>query len=78
MTTTQSCGRVVLDFLGYIEPRLDETDYWCTMPVRLTHSASGFGLEVGPYDLAHDDIKTLWDAIQSYNDAIGPHLKVVK
>jgi hypothetical protein len=68
---TRSCGRVVLDFLGYIEPRIDETDYWCNMPVRLTHTVAGFALEVGPYDLDAADIRKLREAIASYDQAIG-------
>ncbi|GLP83566.1 hypothetical protein [Mycobacterium antarcticum] len=66
-------GRAILDVHGYLEPYIDETDYWVAMPIRLVHSPlAGVGLEVGPYTLAHDDINKLRDAIRSYDDAVGP------
>lgn len=71
--------RVILDFHGYLEPYIDETDGWVSMPVRLVHdTAGGFAIEVGPYKLDICDIRLMQRAIASYYAAAGnPPLKVV-
>ncbi len=73
--------RQVLVELGKIEPSLDEIDGWCTMPLRLSHNASaGLVLEIGPYDLHHEDVNVLREAIRQYDIAIqgGPGLRRIK
>ena len=66
------CARTVIDYLGHIEPRIPETDYWCSMPLRLAYSqAAGFYLELGPYDLDAADILTLRKAIAAHDAATG-------
>lgn len=61
-------GRVILDDLGVIEPHLDETDSWVTMPLRLVHDqAGGLHLECGPYSLDPKDIDRLREAIRQYD-----------
>lgn len=70
---TTDCNRVVLDHLGYVEPRIPETDYWVSMPLRLAHSqACGYYLEVGPYDLDAAGIGVLRRAIAAYDAATRP------
>lgn len=50
-------GRVEIDYLGDIEPAIDEIDSFVVMPVRLVHNAGmGLGLELGPYDLCYSDM----------------------
>lgn len=69
---TAEVGRVVVDHLGYVEPRIDETDDWCSMPLRLAHSqAAGWYLELGPYELDIADILRLREAIAAYDSAVG-------
>ncbi len=64
------CVRTIFDVHGYVEPRVPETDYWVSMPLRLAHSqASGYYIEVGPYDFAADDINRLREAIAAYDRA---------
>lgn len=67
-------GRVVVDELGHLEPRIDETDWWCRMPVRLVISQGiGWSLELGPYELDERDIRQLRAAIAAYDLATrGP------
>lgn len=68
----QHGGRTIIDTLDPIEPFLDETDYWCSMPLRLVHSQlAGVGIELGPYSLDHNDIERLRAAIAVYDDATG-------
>lgn len=63
-SATAQLGRVILDFNGHVEPHIDEVDYWCAMPLRLTHDqGGGFRLECGPYSLSHTDIERLREAI---------------
>lgn len=65
-------GRAIIDYLGCIEPAIDEIDAFCSMPIRLVHNdAMGFGLEVGPYDLGGSDIERLRAAINAYDQAVG-------
>jgi hypothetical protein len=66
------CVRTIFDVFGCVEPRVPETDYWVSMPVRLAHSqAAGYYLEVGPYDLDAADIHRLRQAIAAYDKAVG-------
>jgi hypothetical protein len=65
-------GRVILDFLGCVEPHLPELDDWCAMPVRLVYDqAGGWHLECGPYSLDRCDIEVLRAAIAAYDQAAG-------
>ncbi|WP_137149465.1 hypothetical protein [Mycolicibacterium sp. CR10] len=51
-------GRVILDDLGVIEPYVDETDYWCAMPLRVSHSpTTHVAIEIGPYTIDSRDIE---------------------
>lgn len=69
---TAEFGRTVIDVLPSLEPYVELSDYWCTMPLRLVHSPlSGIGIEVGPYALDHNDIEHLRAAINSYDNAAG-------
>lgn len=71
-TRTDQCNRAVLDHLGYVEPHIEETDGWCSMPVRLVFDqAAGLHLEVGPYDLDAADIDVMRRAIAAYDAAVG-------
>lgn len=75
----EHCGRVILDWLGYIEPHIDETDDWVAMPVRLVHTATGgFGIELGPYSLGTKDIDRLRRAITAYDIATAPNPKAAE
>ena len=68
--------RLVVDYLGVIEPHVDELDSYVSMPLRLVHNAAtGFCLEAGPYDLDHNDIGRLRAAIAAYDDATGNEWK---
>jgi hypothetical protein len=71
-------GRAILDFHGYIEPYVDEMDYWVAMPVRLVHTVDGLGIEIGPYSLDAADIMRLRAAIASYDQATGPTRRAVE
>lgn len=65
-------GRAIVDFLGYVEPHIPETDNWCSMPVRLVYDqAGGFHIELGPYGLDAADVHTLRQAIHAYDLANG-------
>lgn len=64
---TAQLGRVVLEDLGAIEPRVDTLDAYSAMPIRLTHSAGGLCLELGPYDLDDADVARLRAAITAYD-----------
>jgi hypothetical protein len=60
--------RTVIKELGAVEPFIDETDSCITMPLRLSHNAAaGIVLEIGPYDLDHNDVDRLRDAIRAYD-----------
>lgn len=64
--------RTVLENLGVIEPRIDETDSWCAVPLRIVHdAASGVHLELGPYALDPADIERLRAAIERYDAVTG-------
>lgn len=64
--------RTILDYFGVIEPHVDELDNYITMPLRLAHNAAtGFCIEIGPYDLDHNDIDRLRAAIAAYDHAAG-------
>lgn len=66
------CGRTVIDVFSPVEPRIPDTDYWCSMPLRLAYSqAAGWYLELGPYDLDAADIATLRKAIAAYDLAVA-------
>lgn len=68
----QPGGRTIIDTLGHLEPFLDETDYWCSMPLRLVHNQlAGIGIELGPYSLNANDIDQLRAAIAAYDRAAG-------
>ena len=77
---TAEFNRFVMDVFGNIEPRIDETDDWCTMPVRLVHDqAADWHLEIGPYSLDRCDIHRLQAAITAYCHATGDDsMRVVK
>ncbi|WP_137147544.1 hypothetical protein [Mycolicibacterium sp. CR10] len=61
-------GRVVLDDLGLIEPYVDETDYWCSMPLRVSHSpTTHVAIEIGPYTIDSRDIERLREALRVYD-----------
>jgi hypothetical protein len=65
-------GRCIFDTFGDVEPYIEETDSWISMPLRLVHDqASGWHLEVGPYTLGADDIDRLRSAIAGYDAAAG-------
>jgi hypothetical protein len=65
-------GREVLHELGYVEPCIDEVDYWCNMPVRVALSCgNGPEIEFGPYTLGSRDIELLRKAIASYDQVVG-------
>jgi hypothetical protein len=72
--------RTVIEDLGVIEPHIDETDSWITMPIRLSHNAAaGLVLEVGPYDIDHNEVDRLRAAIRAYDTTIsGPTMRRVK
>lgn len=60
-------GRIVIDHLGHIEPRIDETDGWYELPIRLVlNQGVGLCIEVGPYELDEHDIAALAAAIDTY------------
>lgn len=66
-------GRVVVKDLDSITPRIDETDWWCRMPVRLViNQGAGWCLEIGPYEVDEHDIETLRAAIAAYDAAARP------
>lgn len=68
----QPGGRSIIDYLGFLKPYVDETDYWCSMPMRLVHNPlAGFGIEIGPYTLDADDIHRLRKAVAAYELAVG-------
>jgi hypothetical protein len=70
--STEQHGRMIMDTFGHIAARIDETDGWCSMPLRLTHTQGvGWHLELGPYDIAGHDINRLRAAINAYDDATG-------
>jgi len=74
-------GRDVVAELGVIEPRIDETDTWCRVPMRLVYDqAAGLHIELGPYSLDPGDIDRLREAIRRYDIAIagGPGLRRVQ
>lgn len=77
---TTDLNRTVLNTLDPIEPAIDETDTYCTIPIRLVHdTAAGLHLELGPYTIDHTDIERLRNAIHAYDLANhGPTLRRVK
>ncbi|NTY58677.1 hypothetical protein [Mycolicibacterium sphagni] len=74
-------GREVVADLGVIEPRIDETDSWITLPMRLVYDqAGGLHIELGPYAIDQRDIAKLREAIRQYDLANqgGPGLRRVQ
>ena len=70
--TTDDFNRTIADVFGYVEPRIEETDDWVSMPVRLVYDqAAGWHLQVGPYDLDRADIEVMRRAIAAYDAAVG-------
>jgi hypothetical protein len=64
--------RVILDYVGDVEPFIEADDSCSSMPVRVVHDqAAGFHIEVGPYSLFGRDIGVLRDALASYDQATG-------
>ncbi|OBH20800.1 hypothetical protein [Mycolicibacter sinensis] len=64
-------GRQVIVECGYVEPRISETDDWCSLPIRvITDQASGLHIELGPYDLDAADIRDLAGALHAYNQLV--------
>ncbi|MDG5772366.1 hypothetical protein [Mycolicibacterium fortuitum] len=64
--------RVVMDFFGHVEPYMDDTDDWRSMPLRLAHDqVQSWHIELGPYDLDRADIELLRRAIAAYDQAAG-------
>ena len=64
-----------------VEPYIDETDYWCSMPVRVSHApTAGVVIELGPYTpIDPRDIARLRAAIRSWAIANnGPGVRRVK
>ena len=60
---------VLVDTIEPIEPRIPEVDFWCEMPVRISHdTGQGIALEIGPYTLDDSDIDTLRGAIALADD----------
>lgn len=73
--------RVVIGEHGIIEPTIDETDSYCTMPLRLSHNAAaGVIIEIGPYDLDHNDIDRLRELLRAYDTCVngGTTLRRIK
>ncbi|SHS37525.1 Uncharacterised protein [Mycobacteroides abscessus subsp. abscessus] len=69
---TTEYRRTIADYFGYLEPYEDESDSWRSMPLRLTHNtASGWGLECGPFNFDGRDINRLREAIAAYDRATG-------
>ena len=61
-------GRDIIAELGVIEPHIDETDEFVTLPMRLVfHQAAGIHIEIGPYSLSELDIEQLREAIRQYD-----------
>jgi hypothetical protein len=73
-------GRVTLAEHGAIEPYVPETDNYCALPLRVTHSpTSGVTIELGPYNLDHQDIARLRDALRQYSIAQhGPTIRRIQ
>ena len=71
--------RTVLSEHEPLEPYIDETDDWCTMPLRVTHNPdNGVVLELGPYTLDRCDVEQLREAIRSFDIANnGPKIRVI-
>lgn len=66
-------GRLVIDDqLAPIEPFIEETDWYVTMPIRLVYDqGSALHLEIGPYSMCKTDIERLRAAITAYDKAQG-------
>lgn len=63
-------SRHIIDVLPPVEPYITELDSWVALPVRLAYSqASGFYLELGPYDLDRADIEVMRRAVAAYDAA---------
>ena len=63
-------GRMIMDTFGFVEPRIEETDSWVSMPLRLVHDQiASWHLECGPYDFDRCDIEALRAAIAGYDSA---------
>jgi len=58
-------GREVIDE-KWIEPAVDETGEWITMPVRTVFDSTGPRFEIGPYSLTESDIATLHNALLTH------------
>jgi hypothetical protein len=59
--------RMVVEEHGVIEAHIDESDSYCSMPIRLTPNAAGLQLEIGPYDLDPQDVARLRAALTAYD-----------
>ena len=64
-------GRVVIAEYGLLQPRIDETDWWCAMPLRLAIGDPGLVLEIGPYSLDEQEVARLQAALSAYGRAAG-------
>lgn len=54
--------------------RVDETDEWVNLPVRIVYvddGLSGFVLEIGPYSVSGDDATKLINALSHYGHLSG-------
>ena len=71
-TSDSRFNRIIIDSFGSVEPYVEETDSWISMPVRLIHDdAGGFQLEVGPYSFSRADVDRLHWAIAGFEAAAG-------
>ena len=73
-------GRVVLTEHGFLEPRIDETDDYVNIPLRVTHNPlAGCVLEIGPYELDERDVRKLRGAVAAYDRALRrPTIRRIK
>ena len=77
---TAELFREVIEDLGLVEPRIDEIDGCCAMPIRVAHdAATGFYREIGPYDFDTHEIRRLREAIRRFDAGCsGPGLRRVQ
>lgn len=64
-------SRVVInDQLAPIEPHIEETDWYVTLPLRIVYDqGAGVHIEIGPYSMDGRDIERLRAAITAYDKA---------
>jgi hypothetical protein len=76
----EEVGRQVFHDFGEIEPYCPDTDFWCRVPIRLSHNqAAGEVIEIGPFDLGKREIAVLkraidaWGSVEYMNDVAESH-----